>query len=214
MKKSLFILVLLFCATAICSAQILEKSASGKYRISTEKWESLSITIKPEAQKYNSCFAEAILNPDKKILVERSEKILKLKLLFKAKKEVKESFIIYNSSTKQISCVELKQQKEETSYLILFGIASLILMIISNALYKKSRTMSAVTAAVVTFFAVFAVAAAFAVAVTAAVVTFFAAVAAAFAAAFALVDKKHKDYKIFSIIFYIAMTIGIILSFI
>lgn len=137
MKKLL--LVLLF-VPIICSAQILEKSASGKYRISTgknEKWESLNITVKPEAQKYNCCFAKAISSPNKKILVEKSEDFLKLKLLFKEKVEVKENFIVYNSKTKTINYLEFVTEKEESSYLILFSIASIILMIISNILFKR-----------------------------------------------------------------------------
>ena len=131
MKKSLFILVLLF-VPIICSAQILEKSTSGKYRVSNEKWESLGITVKPEAQKYDSCFTEAISNPNKKILVKESErKFLKFKFLFKKRVEVKEKFIVYNSKTKTINYLEVTTEKEEVNYVTLFGFVTVILMIIN-----------------------------------------------------------------------------------
>lgn len=210
MKKSLFILVLLF-VPIICSAQILEKSASGKYRISTgktEKWESLNITVKPEAQKYDSYFTEAISSPNKKILVEKSEDFLKLKLLFKEKVEVKEIFIVYNSQTKIIDYLEVITEKEEATYLILFCFMSLILMAISNVLYKKRRIalIAAIAAAVTVFTPIIAI-----------VLFFFpliVASAVAFLVVAAVIEKDDKFYKILSIIFYIAMVVGMILLFI
>lgn len=216
MKKSLFILVLLF-VPIICSAQILEKSTSGKYRVSNEKWKSLGITVKPEAQKYNSLFSRAIASPDKKITVKSSTTFLRLKPVFKRIIEVEKTFIIYNSSTKQISCIESKQQKEETTYLILFCALSLILMVISDVLYKKSRL-----ALIVAVVAVVAFVASFSALSIALVVTntipinapFIAAVVFAAFAAAAIHVKDDKFYKILSIIFYIAMVVGMVMLFV
>lgn len=213
MKKSLFILVLLF-VPIICSAQILEKSTSGKYRVSNEKWESLGITVKPEAQKYNSLFSRAIASPDKKITVKSSTTFLRLKPVFKRIIEVEKTFIIYNSSTKQISCIESKQQKEETTYLILFCALSLILMVTSDVLYKKSRL--ALIVAVAAFVASFS-ALSIALVVTNTIpinAPFIAAVVFAAFAAAAIHVKDDKFYKILSIIFYIAMVVGMVMLFV
>lgn len=219
MKKSLFILALLF-VPIICSAQILEKSVDGEYRISIGEWKSLGITVKPEAQKYDSCFTEAISNPNKKILVKESEKkFLKLKFLFKKRVEVKEKFIVYNSKTKTINYLEVTTEKEEVNYVILFGVISLILMIISNVLYKKDRislgfalNLTFLSAIVTAFFTISSLFLSFFLNA----LLFVAAFAIIFIIAVLIIEagEECKVYKISSIAFYILMVTAMVLLFV
>ena len=109
---------------------------------------------------------------------------------------------------------------ESASYFILFGVASLILMIISNILFKKDYFTPVsvfVTAFVAAAFAAL-VAATFASIVVIAAVAFTAAVAAAFAAIANVVvttdNSGKKIYKFFSVIYYIMMTILFVVLFV
>ncbi|MDD3711322.1 MAG: hypothetical protein PHP37_01855 [Patescibacteria group bacterium] len=215
--KNLFVFFLFIFVTTICSAQAkLQVNKEGVYRVQADsiEWVNAEITAHPEALRYDLKFSEAIANPGKEILGERSEKILRLKLPFKKQVEVKKYFIIYDSQTKNIGYLEATPvRKEEPSYLILFSIISILLMIISNILYKKGLDGFAAfaAAAVVVAFAAAAAVAAFAVAVAA---TFAFAFAAFATFAFAFAAVAEKDYKVFSVIFYILMAVHIALLFV
>jgi hypothetical protein len=214
MKKLIAFFVFVFVAT-ICSAQVeLEGNKEGVYRIkeNTQEWAPSEITAEPEAVKYIDNFSQAISAPDIPILVGQSEKILKLKPVFKKLVEVEEHFIVYKEDGDSIGFFIKVKKREEPSYLILFSIASILLMVISNILFKKSCDVATLAAAF-TFAVTAAFVAAFTFAVTAAFVAAFAATFAAFAAAFAA-TAAYKDYKVVFIIFYILMAIHIILLFI
>ncbi len=132
--KQLALLVLFFAAT-VCSAQVeLENNEKGDFRVkeNNQDWKSSNISSEPKAMEYKEYFSQAISSPGKKILVKRSEKIIKLKLVFKELIGIKECFIVYDDSAKTIKYLESDEQKEKTSYLILLDIISLILMIIPH----------------------------------------------------------------------------------
>ncbi len=210
MKKLLFIF--LFFLVTICNAQIkLESNKEGTYRVKekTEEWIPSEITSDLEAIKYLDKFYQAIQNPGTAILVERNEKKLKLKLVFKKLVETEEQFIVYKEASNNIHFFTNVETKEESSYLILLSITSMFLMIISNALYKRRKDGAAAAFA----FAVFLIAAsaAFVAAFTAFGLFLIAASAAAFAFVAFVTDK---DYKVTSIKFYILMALYIVLLFV
>lgn len=217
--KNLLVFFLFLLATTICSAQAkIQVNKEGVYKLKADtlEWVDAEITAHPEALRYGLKISEAIQNPGEKILGERSEEILKLKPIFKKLVKVKEYFIVYNSQTKNIDYIEAAPiKREEPSYLILFSIASILLMVVSNILNKKEKDGFIADAFVAAVFvaAVFAlVAAVFApFAVFAATFAF----AFAFAAAFvAVVFDDDKHYKVASIVFYILMAIHIFLLYI
>ncbi|MDD3711324.1 MAG: hypothetical protein PHP37_01865 [Patescibacteria group bacterium] len=216
--KKLFVFFVFTFVAIICSAQVeLEGNKEGVYRVKedTQEWAPSKITAEYEAIKYINKFSQAISSPDTPILAERSEEVLKLKLIFKKLVEVKERFIFYNSQTNNIDYIEtLPAEREESSYLILFSIASILLMVVSNILFKMGKCgFAALTAALTALTAAFALTAGTAVAVTAG--TAVAVIAAAFVAIVASVvdDKDRKKYKVASIIFYVSIAVHIILLF-
>lgn len=217
--KNLLLLILFF-VTTICSAQLsLQVNQEGEYRAKPE----LEITAHPKALKYNLKFPEAILSPGEKILGERVEKFTKLKPWFKKQVEIREYFITYNSQTKYIDYIEAGLIKnEKPCYLILLSITSILLMIISNVLFKKGRKNFAIAVFTVAFVAAiltlmifatdFAFVIAFATDFTIFVATFAAAFAALIASIAIFVDKE--GYKWASIAFCVLMIIHIVLLFI
>lgn len=219
MKKFFLFFTLIFVAT-ICGAQIkLQANKEGVYRLKTDslEWVDSEITAQSEALRYVEKFTEAISKPQQRILVERSENILKLKFLFKAEMVCKESFIIYNNHTKNIDYVDgVPIKKEESSYLILFSVGTILLMVASNLLHEKKKGFSVIFAAFATACMTgvlfdFCISNAFA---------FLAAVGAAVAAAVACAVAYFSDdesvsvlYKLASVAFYICVTIYIIVIF-
>jgi len=213
--KNLAIFVLFF-VTTVCSAQIeLEGNKEGIYRVKkdAQEWAPSGITAEPKAIEHINSFSQAINNPGTPILVEQSEKILKLKSVFKKLVEVKEHFIVYNDSTKTISYLKSKKVKENSSYLILFSIMLLTLMILSNILYKKNYTFTAFVVSVllgglaIAFTAISDVT--FVVALITALMAF-----NALLAAFTVIGALDKSYKLLSKTFYILMAIHFVLLFI
>jgi len=99
--KNLVFLILFF-ITTVCSAQIeLESNKEGVYRIKedtyyikedTQGWVSSGVIAEFESVDYIDKFFQAINNPGTPVLVEREEKILKLRLVLKELIEVKEGF--------------------------------------------------------------------------------------------------------------------------
>ncbi len=217
MKNVFVFFVFIFVAT-ICSSQIkLEGDSEGNYRVKeeTQDWTPSETTVESEAIKYIDSFSQAIQSPGTPILVEQGEKVTKLKLVFKKLVEIEQHFIVYRVDSDKIYYFVRMEKKEEPSYLILFSIVSIILMIISNILHNKGKDGLAL-AALAALAAAFAFAFAFALAF-AFVLAALAAVFAAFAAAFALaafVLAADKNYKVASIIFYILMAVHIILLFV
>ena len=210
--KNLILLVLFFMAT-ICSAQVhLDRNQDGKFRRSieaVEKWEKSEISADTLAMNYIDKFPQAISSPGERILAERSEKTLRLRSLFKKEVEFREYFILYNNQTNNIDCLEGDPvEKEEPSYLVLFSLTSILLMIISNILFKKGHRGASEIATIATAIAITAIAAA--IAVIAALVAAIAVIAAFVAA----ITTKDKNYKVASIMFYIFMAIHIVVLFI
>lgn len=136
MKKLILLFVFL---PIISSAQVpLERNWDGDYQVA-KTIDSSNVVAEEAALKYIEMFSWAVNSPGELISVERNERILKLKPVFKKLVEIEEFFIVYDSASEKISYLETKKEKEERSYLILFSIASLILMIISNIFYKKEE---------------------------------------------------------------------------
>ena len=214
MKKLLLVLVLLL-VSVVCNSQIkIEVNNKGTFRAKEDCWKSLEITSSSKAMEFKESFAKAISSPDKKILVEEKEKDLKLKFLFKKRVEVKKNFIIYNSQAKTIDYLETTTIKEEKSYLILFIIASIALVIISNILFKKKNHSAAIIIAVLTPLLLF-IALVFFTAISHSISFNFSISASVLTALFFIISSgDYKFYKISSIIFYIMMTVGMVILFI
>lgn len=218
MKKLFFLLSLILIST-ICSAQVkVLINKEGAYQIKPDslEWVDPGFTASQEALSYSSSFNEAISNPGKKILVEDFTKILKLKLLFKKQVEINKSYIVYNNKTNNIDFIEsAPKTEEEPSYLIIFSIVSIVLMLLSNIFNNKKVILAFAAVFAAAFAAIFASFFAFFVfaAVFAALVAIFAVFAAVFAA-LAIAFEEKKYYRIFSVIFYILMVISITLLFI
>jgi len=220
MKKLFFLFFLLSLLTTICAQVKLQINKEGVYKIKdTSEWIDAGITSDPEALGYSLKFSEAMAKPGEKILAERRKETLKLKLLFKEKVETRESFIIYNSQTKNIDYIEaVPITKEGSSYLILISIASLILMLISNILfYKKGpnkyATFFTFSAALLALYNPFAL-------IAFSTFSGFFILSAALSALFAFfafsdaLNAVIAEYKASSIIFYIIMVIHTVLLFV
>ncbi|MFP4514579.1 MAG: hypothetical protein ACLFNO_01080 [Parcubacteria group bacterium] len=211
MRNYLIMLLLLFVASSV-NAQIVQKNEQGQYRVVEKKetWENTGITTDEGARDYKSFFDEAINNPGTPITVEESEKIVKMKPVFKKLVKFKKTQILYNQEDKTISLIETEPQtKEEGSYIILFPILSLVFMIISYVLFKRRNDNF-------TFIPTFFVLIATIVTVLTAFIgtSTFISFVAAFSASFALGATTYKHFKVASIIFYILMTIHIVLLFV
>jgi len=219
--KKVVIFLLLVSVVAICNAQIVERNSNGDYRvvIEEEKWQGVGVVAEEEAWFYIKFFPEAISNPNSLISVEKSERIMKITGLFKALKKVEEKNILFNPNENKIVFVEEEEEKEEKSFILVFALASVLLMFASNISFKMKNSFwgSAAFAAAFVAAAAFAVAAAVAVAVAvAAAAAFAAAVAAAVAVAVAVAvaaDINNKGYKFFVTIYYIFMSAYFIFIF-
>ena len=141
MKKIVFLL--LFFVATMCNAQILEKNEAGEYRIAAEKNDvklaSTGILVTSGAERYAQFFSEAIDNPGTPILVQESVELIRLKPIFKKLEEVKKREIVYDNSKKTISLIKSREERESSSYVAIFSILSLILMAISNILFKNGN---------------------------------------------------------------------------
>jgi hypothetical protein len=148
--KKLALFFLMFFVVTLCSAQILEKSNQGEYRIVHEKeeiyWEKTNITFDKKSQRYIKHFFEAIQNPDSFIVVEESKKISRMTGVFKVLKEKKERGILFDSKENKVVFLEKKEEGEGKSFLLVFAIISIILMIISNIFSKKEKAHVAAAA--------------------------------------------------------------------
>lgn len=216
MKKLVaFFVIVLFTmiCSAHCSAQMkLEKNNKGDYRFKTDtlEWVNTNIVAEPEAIRYIKNFSQAISAPNSFILIEKSEKILKMVGPFKALKKTTERGIYFDSSENKIVFIEKKEELEIITPLLIFGMLSVILMIISSILKKEKRAYAALTTAAL---------AALVVALTTFIVaTVITALVAATALGAALVvaataESNHKASKIFVVIYYIIMTAYFILMF-
>jgi hypothetical protein len=220
MKSILLLSFVFFLTTVYGQKMLLEKSNFVEYRIAFEnvKFENTGIQVDQGAHHYLMRFSEAIEKPGDLILVMEEKKAFKLKLVFRKLVEVERGFIVYDDLEKRISYLKFKKTTEESSYLLLFGFASLILMIISNVLFKKGYksivfAMYAVAAAITSFVAV-----AIMICSThliSSTILFTAPAAVAFMAAVAAAaDKNVKSYKLWSIIFYILLIISFTFLFI
>jgi len=229
--KKLLMLVILFMAT-ICNAQVgLETNKAGAVRVrainvpsvnNPQEWVPSEITASREAIRCRSKFSQAIANPGEKILGEKTEKTLRLKPIFKKVVEIKEYFIVYDGSKKTIDLIESSEKKECHSYLILFNIVSLLLMIISNISYKKIKNVNYYIAAVIislpvisTIFAGVVINSFFKTLPNTVAVPIIGC--AAFLALFTLVFSIFNDdrcYKVTSVIYYILMAACSVLLFV
>lgn len=194
MKKLFFILfVVIF--TTNCIAQVNHIVA-----------DSVEWRASKKAMEYRSDFYKAITNPGKKILVEQTEKFLRLKSFFKKEVKTKDYFIIYNQNTKNIDYLETEPLvNTQDSHFLLFDIFLILFMITSNILFKKEHFFFSFCFAVfaISFFVVLVLTSAIAIPTEASV---FVGVAT-FIFTFLFIGnivfwEKNKSYKILSIIFY------------
>lgn len=147
--KKLIVFLPLALIVIFCSAQIplnvsrntgreLDKYAFQK-PLEKERADMFADTL---AMDYIHYFSQAIDSPGKLIVVQKNHKIKSL-AFFKKLVEVKKQEIIYDGSEKIIRFVTSKDKMEKTSYLWLLISTSLILMIVSNVLFVRSRKNAA-----------------------------------------------------------------------
>jgi hypothetical protein len=218
--KKLFLLLVVIFITTICNAQIEVRKDEGLGYVPINEFPKANFTTSPEALKYSLSFDEAIANPGKKILVEDCTKILKLKPLFKKQVEVNNAYIVYKNQTNNIDFIRnAPKKKEEPSYYVLLSIMSILLMLISSALFKKGYNDGARLVAFVAIcfagFDVITMAAAF-VYLGIIRIAFYSAVFSTLAGiiAFVAYSLNKKINKVSLVIFYILMVAHIVLLFV
>ena len=222
----------------VCNAQVeLEVNKSGVYRAKQEAQDFVAsnIVAEPEALKYIERFSEAISSPYSLILVEKSEKIIKMTGFFEVLKEVNEKAILFNSNENKVVFVEINEERKEKSFLLIFGLISITLMILSNILIRRKRNRVLLTASfavsttlILSFFItavlviVFASIAAFKSTLTFAPVFAFASVFISVAAFVSIViaflsviafTESYRSYKGFVAIYYMLIAVYFIFMF-
>ena len=217
--KKLSVLLLMFCVFAAANAQnFLEKNPIGEYRISQgDDWKKTDITYAPEVEKYAEYFSVAIAVPDSVVVVYRMEKIIKMTGLFRAQQLVYEQSIIFDSKSNEILPIESAKEEEKDSLLLIFGMISVLFMVISNLIKKDSALTKKGTAAVGFGFGIIAaILALFATAATALVgLHDFLAVTGATVAGFgAYCVDTRKLYIIFNILYYVFIAAYFCLMFV
>ena len=226
MKKLVFVgLLASICLVTIGQTQ-LQRGSDGSIRLEpaeSVQYQNLGIVISKEAKEYVSFAKQAIEKKGDTISVGiTTEKFLGMKGIFYAKivKEYSQGIVC---DGKVVDCVGSYQGETKVVFalFIIFALISLVLMIISNFLFRKERfsSASAFAPAFATFAFVFAFTPAFAsvFAFTYTPAFTFTTLVFAFAfvfATFALALGSKKIYWFFSIIYYILMLIFFILLFV
>lgn len=219
MRKVVFFLVAVV-MTAICSSQIVQKNEKGDYRVieqGNSTWKNTDIKMEGNAHLFVDSFPSAIAHPGQPVVLWQKNKIIKFKPVFKKLVTIEGMALVYDDSQGVMSLIDLKENpREESSYLILFVLVPIFMMLLSNIFMKKDLRLLRDVSSFIVFFLLFigiiivvnffnsvwyyVVLFAFLSMVTALIV-------------FAKSDDK-KTYKVASIIFYISMLVCAIFLFI
>jgi hypothetical protein len=202
MKK--LMLVILFFVPIFCGAQVhLELNQYGEFRVGDfGRWENSHIFFEQEALEYLNRFPEAVANPGEFILTQEKAGISKLKPLFKKVVSVEKKGVVYNENEKMIRLAEKEEEREEKSYLIIFSVISIILMISANLIYIKND----VSSVAVVFHLLAAISAVLAIFVSV-FVSIIALILSFLVATFVVASmfSKRKTEKIFFLLYYASM---------
>jgi hypothetical protein len=127
-----------------CSSQVhLEVSQYGDYRVyDFGKWRNSYIVSDQEATNHLSYFPEAVASPNKFILIEEEKRILRFEPVFKKVLSIERKGIIYSDDEKRIRFIEAEEKKKESSYLLLFSMTSIFLMLLASLIYRKNDISS------------------------------------------------------------------------
>lgn len=157
MKNIVLFLGLLF--VTVCNAQIVEKNNEGRFRlvVDEDEWQKTDISADEKTRYYTGFFPKAIELPGTPILVERSEKIVKLKPLLKKVVEVEEYFIVYDDVSKRINYLALDKKSEEASSIFLLpGIIAFLLFTVGVTFYFYQKKVYSPVFGFVLIFSFFA----------------------------------------------------------
>ncbi len=119
--KTIFSLAALIFWATICSSQV-------------------KFSVDPEAEQYENHFVRAIQNPDSAFFINKIEKTVKITGFFENDVKIVERGICFDSKQNKIIFIEKEEEKEKKdSLLFLFGILSIIMIIISDNLLLKYK---------------------------------------------------------------------------
>ncbi len=221
--KYLIVLAILLFSTA-CNDQAIKKNSKDEYRVINDNdakgvWKLTPIKAEFDAWDYSNFYGRAINNPDKWIKVDSSKQLVKLKPIFKKIVSINRDLIIYHSKTKTISHKQtsgLLEPLEDSSFIILYILISIILIIATNILRLKIGNENWTSIILISISAIAVFTAVFALIFNDDIrCVIFLATFVAENMIFVNIDKeKIKAYIIFSLIYYVLMVAGIILLYI
>lgn len=223
--KKLFLLSLVIFIAAISNAQIKVQKDKILGYVPINDFPEANFTAAPEAFKYALSFDQAIAKPGKKILVD-SFRVVNTKIFFKKPFDVTRIFIVYNYEENNINLIkDIPNKRDDTFYLVLFGAISIFLMILSGVLSRYRIISNMVMIINVFLVAIIALNSAHlalfglisnTINITSFVSCFSAIIAGIFSslASIALASKDQEKYKRIVIIFYVLMSVHIVLMFI
>ena len=148
--KIIFLLSIVLIST-ICNAQIPlnfslgSANSAGTTRVDKYAFqrpvnpENADLIADEKAMSYIHYFSLAIDKPNTLIQVDKESKLVKILSFTKKIMKTSKKEIIYNDSEKTIRLIELNEEKEKTSYLVLLVTLSIVLMVISNILFSKKK---------------------------------------------------------------------------
>jgi len=145
-KYLLILIVLIF--SNICQAQIVQRSSDGYYRVvdsTVADWTKTDIKVEGNFEDFSKTvtansvtITRAIANPGESVTFETGRKLAGLELWFNQIVIVNKMTVIYNKATQVLSLSSLpSERQEEFSYSVLFVLLSIILMVLSNLLIGK-----------------------------------------------------------------------------
>ncbi len=140
MKKAVFFLVAV-AVTVICNSQIVQKNEKGGYRVVEQgdlMWENTDIKMEGNAHLFVDSFSLAITHPGQPVVLWQKTRVIKFKPVFKKLLIVEGMALIYDDSKGILSLVDLEANpREENSYLIIFFLALIFMMLLSNIFINK-----------------------------------------------------------------------------
>ncbi len=154
MKSVLFLLisVAMLAASAINAQGRLTKDELGKYSVSYNPAET-GITCDVGVDKYENLLTLAMANPDKFIFAHKSKEFV-MTGLFTKSVSIQREGIKYESEKKNIAFIKKVDQEQETSFVLIVAILSLILMTISVLIDNDSSYVDLVAMIVAAVLAV------------------------------------------------------------
>lgn len=143
MKKYLSLIVFITLALLASSLQAqmtrfkIEADQIGRYYLLEDSSKETAITIDRNALDYIKKVGLAVERPGENIIVAEKQSLVRYAPVFKKIIHYDRQALNYNSETKNVSLRPLLAQKEHASYLLLYFLASFLVMIIADVLPNK-----------------------------------------------------------------------------